>query len=496
MIKCLLVASSKVIDGFAYFLTLPNGGLPSIAANVNRKICDVKVMDLVAVRYKAKKYFKQYIEKNNFDVIGFSCMVFQYAEMLELARLVKSISPKTITVLGGYYATVNYEETLQSADMQYFDIVVRGEGEVVFRDLVQAIHDVRNYESVPGISYIKDGNIIRNPRGELIDLNAIKLPDRDSRIFGHRKFRMADYPADVVETSRGCTFTCKYCTITKMYGRSYRKFGIERILDDIQDAKDHGARAVLFTDDNIVLNKTHFEELCHGIIRRGLNDIKYATQASVQGFIKNPHLPALMRQAGFDWVFLGIESDSDEALEFFSKDNQLKSSEAEIVVKALRENNMFVIGGLIVGNPSDNRETLNRTYEFAKKISLDFTIFFTLTPYPGTELREELLAGNYVTNKSDYSLYDCYNVNVRTDYLNSYELFEAIDSMIQKYYIDSGAFERVLRRYPVFFVKSLFRFLYRHPDMVFHHLTKGRFLARKRRKKFALRTQLVDQYIP
>ena len=114
------------------------------------------------------------------------------------------------------------------------------------------------------------------------------------------KFRIMDYKADVVETTRGCTFTCKYCTITKMYGRSYRKFTIERILKDITDAEKHGAKSILFTDDNIVLNRKHFEELCNGIINAGLNKIKYVTQASVQGFVQNPHLPELMRKAGFE----------------------------------------------------------------------------------------------------------------------------------------------------------------------------------------------------
>ena len=492
MINCLLVASSKVIGYGTFLMTLPNGGLSSIAANVNRDICDVKILDLVAVRFKAKSYFKEYIEKNHFDVIGFSCMVFQYWEMLELAKIAKSINPKVVSVLGGYYATVNYEEILQSRDMEYFDLVVHGEGEEAFRGIIESAAADKDWENIPGVSFIKNGKITHNPVGELINLEELKIPDRNARVMKNKSFKVFQYQGDVVETTRGCTFTCNYCTITKMYGRSYRKFSIDRIIRDIQDAKNHGAKAIFFTDDNIVLNKTHFEELCDAIINNGLNDIKYLTQASIQGFSRNPHFPQLMRKAGFEWVFLGIESDSDDALRFFSKDNQFKSSETELVVKALQQNDIFVVGGFIIGNPSDSKETLWRTYEYTKMLGLDLVIFFTLTPYPGTELRRELLKGNYITNLHDYSLYDCFSVNIRTDYLDSFELFQVIDSINHKTFTNGGVYKRILKRYPTFFIRVILKMIYRYPDMVFHHLTQGRFLKNKRRKEHALRTQLSN----
>ncbi len=489
MIRCLLVASSKITGYGAFLMTQPNGGLSSLAANVNSEICDVKILDLVAVRFNAKSYFTKYISKNHFDVIGFSAMVFQYAEMLELAKIAKKLNPNVKTVLGGYHATVAFEDILQSNDMDYIDFVVRGEGEVAFRKLTEALYRGTSCDNIPGVSFKKDGKIVQNAPGELLNLDDIALPNRDCRVIKNKSFKIFGYQTDVVETSRGCTFTCNYCTITKMYGRSFRQFSNERVLQDIQDAKDHGAKAIFFTDDNIVLNKTHFEELCNGIIDRGLNDIKYLTQASVQGFSRNPYLTKLMRKAGFEWVFLGIESDSDDSLKFFKKDNQFETSETETVVRALQENDIFVFGGFIVGNPSDSKESLWRTYEYTKRLGLDATLFFTLTPYPGTELRKELLNGNYITNLNDYSYYDCINANVRTDSLSSYELYRVIDSINHMTFTDGGVYKRIWKRYPLFFVKTILMMIYHYPNWVFHHLTQGRFLEGKRKKEFAQRMQ-------
>jgi anaerobic magnesium-protoporphyrin IX monomethyl ester cyclase len=490
MIDCLLVASSKITGYGAFLMTLPNGGLSSIAANVNREICRVKILDLVAVRFKAKSYFKKYIQRNHFDVIGFSCMVFQYAEMLELAKIAKEVLPNVKTILGGYHATVAYDEVLNSGDIDYFDFVVSGEGELTFARIVEAIHQGKGCDDIPGVSFKKNGKIVHNPAGELINLDELKIPDRNSRVIKNRAFRVFCYQGDVVETTRGCTFTCNYCTITKMYGRSFRKYRIERILQDVEDARDHGAQAIFFTDDNIVLNRVHFEELCHGLIDRGLNNIKYLTQASVQGFSRSPHLAALARQAGFEWVFLGIESDSDDSLKFFNKDNQFEASETEVVVKALQDQGMFVVGGFIVGNPSDDRASLWRTYEYTKKLKMDMALFFTLTPYPGTELREELLKRNYITNLYDYSYYDCVNVNIRTDHLGSYELFRVIDSINHKTFTDGGVLQRIVKKYPLFTLKTFVKMVYHYPDWVFHHFTQGRFLERKRRKEYQDRALL------
>lgn len=484
MLNCLLVASSKTTGGFEYFVTLPNNGLASIAGNINKEYCNVEILDLVKVRYKAKSHFTNYIKQNHFDIIGFSCMVFQFNEILELARLVKLIDKNIITVIGGYYATVCHDELLESDNMQYFNFIIRGEGEITFRKLIDGLHNGQNGENVPGLSFIKDGKACINPRIELADLSLLNLPDRNARIF-RKGFSFLNFPADVSETSRGCTYTCNFCSITRMYGTTYRRFPINRIIEDIKNIRNNGVKVILFSDDNITLDIKHFEELCNAIISNGLTDIKYIIQASVKGFHDNPHLPALVSKAGFKWIFLGIESYSDDALKFFHKDNQLKSSDVQNVVRALKNEKIFVFGAIILGNPFDTRDTIQRAYQFVKEIKIDMPIFLSLTPFPGTELRDNLLKNNYITNLNDYSRYDNYQVNVRTDSLSSFELFEAIDSIIQKYYVDSGAIFKVLSKYPLFFIKSFFYFLWRHPDMVFHHLTKGRFLKKARERKYA-----------
>ena len=80
-------------------------------------------------------------------------------------------------------------------------------------------------------------------------------------------------PVDVIETSRGCTFDCSFCSIIEMRGRNFHRFGFERVLADIRDACEHGARAIFIVDDNITLDVKRFEALCQAIVDAGLDGL-------------------------------------------------------------------------------------------------------------------------------------------------------------------------------------------------------------------------------
>ena len=124
-------------------------------------------------------------------------------------------------------------------------------------------------------------------------------------------------PVDVVETSRGCTYDCSFCSIIEMRGRNFHTFDFERVLADIADARARGARAIFLVDDNITLNVARFEALCRAIVDAGLNDIDYIVQAMTSSIAKHGDtLAPLMRAAGFRYVFLGIENVLDEDLAF------------------------------------------------------------------------------------------------------------------------------------------------------------------------------------
>jgi anaerobic magnesium-protoporphyrin IX monomethyl ester cyclase len=219
-------------------------------------------------------------------------------------------------------------------------------------------------------------------------------------------YTMLGRVVDVVETSRGCTFDCSFCSIIEMRGRNFHRFPIPRVLDDIADARGRGARSVFFVDDNITLDVPRFEALCEGIIERGLHDIDYFVQGMTAPIAAHgATLAPLMKKAGFRYVFLGIENILEDDLTFLKAraKNSLRANGRRIgnattdAVNALHRNGMFVVGGLIVGNPDDTPDAVAANLEFARKY-VDWPYIQHPTPYPGTPMTREFLERGLITN--------------------------------------------------------------------------------------------------
>lgn len=468
-IRILLVANPDTYFGVDMLFRIPNLGLCSLAANTDRNICDVKVVDLIAVKKKYKKYFLNILKQYSPDIVGFSCMAFQYASTVELAKLAKEYDKNITVLLGGYYPTVDTQTILESGDMRYIDFLFRGEGEISFAEFVKAYANGKNFENVPGLSYILNHSLVNNPDVCLAELDEIKLPDRSVRLI-NKGFNCMGFKSDAVETSRGCAYDCNFCCINNMYGKIYRKYKIERVLDDIRDAKKYGSKSIMFTDDNITLDGKRFKTLCEAITDAGLNDVKYLTQAGISGIKNTPGIVKAMADSGINWVFLGIESAHDSALSFMNKDKQLKSFDAEDVIKELRGYGITVIGGFIFGYPDDTEDSLRLNFEYAGKIGVDIPTFNILTPYPNTKVREELLQQDLITNKYDYSKYDCWEVNVRTKHLSSEQIYQIRYELEARFPIETGALWRMMKKYPSFYFKLIPQWTFTKPRDFFKFL--------------------------
>lgn len=417
----LLLAMPDTISALDPVMRMPNLGLCSIAGNLEGH--RVRVADLAFHRRGLARCVERLLAEQEPELVGLSAMSFQFASACRVAQICRAIRPEARIALGGYHASLMYQEIACGPQAGLFDFLVRGEGELTFRRLVQALDGGgKGVERIPGLS-LPDGESFRhNPASALSDLEALRLPDRDGRLLGEG--RLLGLPFDCAETSRGCTLGCRFCSITRMYGKTVRLFPLERVLEDLRRIKARGSRGVFFVDDNITLNVERLKELARLIVRRGLNDLDYVIQASVRGIASDPELAPLLARAGFRWVFLGIESGIPRNLKDLGKGGG--PADTRRAVELLRERGIGVWGGFIVGNPDDTREDIRRTFRFALELRVDQPIFQTLTPYPKTQTRESLLAEGLVTNPDDFSRYNGFTCNVRTRHLSSRALCRAM----------------------------------------------------------------------
>lgn len=448
--KILLLSSPVVQKDFDRIARVPNLGLVSLAAHVD-DLCTVHVADIHGMK-NHRDYVRRIV--NGYDLIGLTAMSFQYHEALELAKIAKESGAET--VFGGYHPTLAYQEIAESEDAKFIDYIVRGEGEATFHELVKAKLEEKGLKDVMGLSYHEGEHMVHNPARPLLKVEEIKMPSRSARLI-KKGFTSFEIPIDSVETSRGCTQGCKFCSINLMYGRHFRRFSIERVIEDIQDAEEHGAGAIFFPDDNITLDVKRLEKLCQAIIDAGLTHLRYKTQASASGIASSKQLVDKMGEAGFDGVFLGVESINKRNLQFLGKGKM--SDEAERAVQYLHDNNIIVSTGLIGGNPEDGAEDLWANFHLARKLKVDFPIFYINTPYPKTQNRAELQEMGMVAN-DDFTKYDGLHANCRTKYLSAEEVQYITWEMNARYYdYEWFRYNKVKRLYPRWFAKEMLRLI-------------------------------------
>jgi anaerobic magnesium-protoporphyrin IX monomethyl ester cyclase len=274
----------------------------------------------------------------------------------------------------------------------------------------------------------------------------------------------------VVETSRGCTFDCSFCSIIAMRGRNFHRRGFERVLADIRDAREHGARAIFIVDDNVTLDVRRLEALCDAIVEAGLHDVEYVVQAMTSSIADHgATLAPRMRRANFRYVFLGIENVLADDLGFLKADaknrrheNGRAAGNATLqAIEHLHANGMIVVGGLIVGNPGDTRESIEANLEFARR-HVDWPYIQHPTPYPGTPMTSDLLERGLVLHER-FEEYDGTTAVVRSEALDADEI-EFLRWRAERW-IKLRHFPKALRHSP--------RFCLRHGAQMIGHTLRG-----------------------
>jgi radical SAM superfamily enzyme YgiQ (UPF0313 family) len=199
-----------------------------------------------------------------------------------------------------------------------------------------------------------------------------------------------------IMTSRGCPFDCNFCCVTKVFGKRFRFQSPQRIVAEIKHALTFfKTSSVFFYDDNFTANLRRVDELCDLIIAQGI-DITWTAQVR-QDIARNPQLLKKMEKAGCRIVFIGFESINDLALAAMHKSQT--RADIEKAIGVIHECGINIHGMFIFGDDNDTVETLRQTVDFAINHHIDTVQFAILTPFPGTQTNEKMVAEKRMFHK-------------------------------------------------------------------------------------------------
>lgn len=370
-------SSANAFESFGF--VFPPLGLLYIAATGERAGHTIAIEDFCVSRADPSSY-----DFSDYDVVGISTNTRRSPGALEIARRAKAAG--CTTIMGGPHPAFADEELLKSGVV---DFIVRGEGELTFPLLLDAIENSGDVSSIRGISFQRKGSLQRTPPAELIaSLDDLPLPARhliDNEVYKKAGLRYGgERPVAVISSSRGCPHHCSFCITPHMYGRRWRARSAASVVAEIEEVYfTYGYRAVAFCDDNFTVSSRRVKDICSLILEKNL-DVWWWCLSTPAMLVNNEDMVRLMARAGAKTVYIGVESANPETLKEFNKGRA--EDMPHQAVSLLKRNGIEAFASYILGGINDDAKAVLRTIRFAKALDTAVAQFTILTPYPGTDL--------------------------------------------------------------------------------------------------------------
>lgn len=318
-------------------------------------------------------------------VVGVTATTATIKNALNYVKHVKKVLPNVLTVIGGPHPTFVPVETLKSEDS--LDVVVMGEGEETLTEIAEEYKnkELKNFPEIKGIAYRDNGKINTTPPRPLIK-NLDDLPFPARHLIPFDEYKTSKNQAGGMITSRGCVFSCNYCSSSLIMGKKFRSRSPSNVVDEMEELVDkYGVRDIAFLDDIFMLNKRRAMKIADEIKNRNI-DLSFVTSSRVDTV--NRELLECLKDAGMSTLYCGVESGSQRVLDLMGKGITLK--QAEDAMKVTKKCGINVMGSFIIGYPGETAKEMDQTIDFSIKLDPDYSQFSILTPFPGTPVFYEL----------------------------------------------------------------------------------------------------------
>jgi radical SAM superfamily enzyme YgiQ (UPF0313 family) len=335
--------------------------------------CPTENLDYSKIEEKIKEY------KPN--IVGVTVMSFTLLDALAVAKIVKKINPQIKIVFGGPHAHIFGKETLELGNS---DFMVMGEGEKTFHQLVKNIDNEENLKKISGlIFYNKNHELINTGLPSLIDnLDELPFPARD--LINNEKYSSVLGTSNLITTlitSRGCPYQCIFCDRPQL-GKKFRARSAENVVNEMEECvKKYQIKEFLVYDDTFTIDRQRTVNICKEIIDRKLN-ITWDIRARVNTVDKE--LLALLKQAGCERIHYGVESGTQKILDVLNKGITIE--QAEKAFNLTKKEKIQTLAYFMIGNPSETKEDILKTINFAKKLNPDYVHITITMPFPATRL--------------------------------------------------------------------------------------------------------------
>lgn len=372
---------------------------------------DPEKYEVVIVDGRISKSPLQDLEQHAENVLclGVTCLTgAPLKDAYEVSKQFKEKHPTTPVVWGGWHTSLFGKETLE--ECEFVDVSVQGQGEETFKELIESFETQKPLSEVKGICYRDGSKVIKNPPRAMINMD--DLPPVDYSLidvpsyFEKKDRKQLDYIS-----STGCYFRCSFCADPFVFQRKFSAISPERMIDEISALyQKYKFTDINFQDETFFTYPKRIKAIAEGFIERDIKVSWAATMRADQGVRIPEEDYELLVKSGLRRVLIGVESGSQEMMDWLSKD--IKIEQVWECARRCKKYGISVIFPFIVGFPNETDASFDASIQMIKELSAmspNFeTPIFYFKPYPGSKITDDVTANGYQLPKSilDWSDFD------------------------------------------------------------------------------------------
>ena len=366
-------------------------------------ILDKKGYNIIIVNHSYKNSKEMVVESCK-DAICFGIGMMtgsQIKDGLSIIKMVKEKYPNLKIVVGGWHPSILPIQTIKS---KYIDIVIKGQGQRTFTDVVEALYKEKSFKKIKGVIYKENDKIIENPDREFEDLN--NFPELPYHLIPEDKLirNVTEISSRIIDyfTSQGCPYNCGFCADPTVYKRRTTLLKAKRVIKDLEFfIKKYNANGVVCTDTNFFIDEKRVRDICKGIINKKLN-IKWGSINGRADHLLNlsDETWDLLKKSNFHSFLVGAESGRQETLDILNK--QIKVENLIELTKKCKKYNFKIYFSFMLGVPllpeniGNYKNYIKKEFnglvniiDRIAKIEKDHMFYLSIyTPFPGSPLYE------------------------------------------------------------------------------------------------------------
>jgi anaerobic magnesium-protoporphyrin IX monomethyl ester cyclase len=403
-------------------------GLVYLAGAARQANLDAEIYDAMA-KGDAYPEIEHRFRESMPDYVASTAITATINDAVKTLELAKRINPDTVTILGGVHPTFMYEEVLASSAA--VDYIVIGEGETTLRNLLEVLEGGGDPETVAGIAFRRGGTVVKTDRRAFME-SIDDLPAAWDLLYWKDYYSLVipDPRMGAISTSRGCPHICIFCSQQKFWENSWRARDPQKVADELEYLyTTFHVSVFLITDEYPTRDRERWEALLDAIIVKDI-PVHLLMETRASDIIRDRDIMWKYRKAGIIYISVGTETACHAALDATIKEQVYE--EMKQVFDILREQEIVSEASFMVGFPDETPDSIKKTMHLVQQYNPDIANFFTFTPWPYSDVYDDLKP---LIRAHDYGKYNLVDPVIEPHKMSILQIEVAIADGYRRFYM-------------------------------------------------------------